>query len=62
MVIYFKTEKSIIKMNDVLEVNGIYLVIQSDLPGSKIRGAFKVNKDIPAIYLTLKHRIVLKNK
>ena len=27
MEIYFKTEKSIIKMNDVLEVNGKYLVM-----------------------------------
>lgn len=27
MIIYFKTEKSIIKMNDVLEVNGKYLVM-----------------------------------
>lgn len=35
---------------------GIYLVIQQDLPNSKIRGAFKVNKDVPAIYLTLKHK------
>lgn len=35
--------------------NGIYLVVQEDIPGSKIRGAFKVNRDIPAIYLTHKH-------
>ena len=36
--------------------NGIKLVIQEDLPGSKIRGAFKVNKDIPSIYLTKKYK------
>lgn len=36
--------------------NGIYLVIQEDIPGSKIRGAFKVHRGIPAIYLTYKHR------
>lgn len=36
--------------------NGIYLVIQDDLKGSKIRGAFKVLNDKPAIYLTRKHK------
>lgn len=46
-------EKSLIKtFND----NGVALVIQEDIPGSKIRGAFKVNKDVPAIYLTYKHK------
>lgn len=35
---------------------GIYLVIEDDIPGSKIRGAFKVHKDKPAIYLTKKHK------
>lgn len=40
----------------VFNENGIQLVIQEDLPGSKIRGAFKVNKDTPAIYLTLKYK------
>ena len=35
---------------------GIYLVIEPDLPKSKIRGAFRVNRDRPAIYLTLKHK------
>ncbi|MBE6148586.1 MAG: helix-turn-helix transcriptional regulator [Firmicutes bacterium] len=35
---------------------GIKLVIQDDLPGSKIRGAFKVNKNIPSIYLTRKYK------
>lgn len=36
--------------------NGIYLVIQDDLKGSKIRGAFKVLNNKPAIYLTKKHK------
>ena len=48
----FNKEKLIEKFNE----NGIYLVVQEDLPKSKIRGAFKVNKDSPAIYLTLKHK------
>lgn len=41
---------------DVFNKNGIYLVIQDDIPGSKIRGAFKVHRGIPAIYLTHKHQ------
>lgn len=45
-------EKLLIKeFND----KGIALVIQEDIPGSKIRGAFKVHKDMPAIYITYKH-------
>jgi len=36
--------------------NGVALVIQEDIPGSKIRGALKVHKDKPAIYLTYKHK------
>ena len=36
--------------------NGIFLVVQEDIPGSKIRGAFRVHRGIPAIYLTYKHR------
>ena len=47
----FNEEKLIEKFNE----NGIYLVIQEDIPGSKIRGAFKVHRGIPAIYLTYKH-------
>lgn len=47
----FNEEKLIKKFNE----NGIYLVIQEDIPGSKIRGAFKVHRGIPAIYLTYKH-------
>ena len=35
---------------------GIYLVIEDDLKGSKIRGAFKVLNTKPAIYLTRKHK------
>lgn len=44
------------KLVEMFNKNGIYLVIQQDLPKSKIRGAFRVNKDTPAIYLTLKHK------
>ncbi|WP_240843028.1 transcriptional regulator [Acidaminobacter sp. JC074] len=36
--------------------NGIFLSIIEDLPGSKIRGAFKVLDTKPAIYITLKHK------
>lgn len=52
-------KKNIFNEKDLISTfneNGIYLVIQEDLPNSKIRGAFKVNKDAPAIYLTLKHK------
>ena len=48
----FDEKKLINKFNE----NGIYLVIQDDLKGSKIRGAFKVLSDKPAIYLTKKHK------
>ena len=34
----------------------IKLVIEDDLPSSKIRGAFKVHKNIPSIYITRKHQ------
>lgn len=46
------------KLKEVFNKNGIYLVIQEDLKGSKIRGAFKVHKNKPAIYITLKHKRV----
>lgn len=36
--------------------NGIALVIKEDIPGSKIRGAFKVHKNAPAVYITYKHK------
>lgn len=44
--------------NLIAEFNkkGVYLVIENDIPGSKIRGAFKVNRGKPAIYLTKKHK------
>ncbi len=40
----------------VFNENGVYLVIEDDIPGSKIRGAFKVHRDVPAIYLTRKYK------
>lgn len=48
----FDEEKLIREFNK----NGINLVIQDDIKGSKIRGAFKVHRGVPAIYLTHKHR------
>lgn len=48
----FNEDELIKKFNE----NGIALVIQEDIPGSKIRGAFKVHKEVPAIYITYKHR------
>ena len=48
----FNEENLIKTFND----NGIFFVIQDDIPGSKIRGAFKVHRGIPAIYLTHKHK------
>lgn len=36
--------------------NGIYLAIENDLPGSKIRGAFRILGTVPAIYITKKHK------
>ena len=49
---YFNEKEIIEKFNE----EGIYLVIANDIPGSKIRGAFKVHRDKPAIYLTYKHK------
>lgn len=46
-------EEELIK---IFNENGVYLVIEDDIPGSKIRGAFKVHKDVPAIYITRKYK------
>ena len=48
----FNEKKLIKEFNN----NGIYLVIEDDLKGSKIRGAFKVLNTKPAIYITRKHK------
>ncbi len=40
----------------VFNQKGVYLVIQDDIPGSKIRGAFRVHRHTPSIYLTHKHK------
>lgn len=48
----FNEQELINKFNQ----NGIYLVIEDDLSGSKIRGAFKVLKNKPAIFITKKHK------
>lgn len=52
----FNNEFNIPSLQKLFNDNGIYLVIQEDIKGSKIRGAFKVHRDKPAIYLTLKHK------
>lgn len=44
------------KLIKVFNENGIYLAIESDLKGSKIRGAFRVLNDKPAIFITMKHK------
>ena len=44
------------KLIKVFNENGIMLAIEPDLKGSKIRGAFKVLDNIPAIYITTKHK------
>ncbi len=44
------------KLVEEFNKNGIYLVIEDDLPGTKTRGAFKILNNTPAIYLTRKHR------
>lgn len=48
----FNEKELISKFND----NGIFLAIENDLKGAKIRGAFKVLNDKPAIYITKKHK------
>ena len=48
----FDEDRLIKEFND----KGIYLVIEDDLKGSKIRGAFKVLNTKPAIYITRKHK------
>ena len=61
LVEYIKSCAKINKFdkNDLIakfNANGVYLAIEEDLSGSKIRGAFKILNDKPAIYLTTKHR------
>ena len=40
----------------LFNANGLYLAIEEDLKGSKIRGAFKVLNNKPAIYITKKYQ------
>ena len=44
------------KLIKLFNQNGIFLAIVDDLSGGKIRGAFKVLNDKPAIFLTKKHK------
>jgi len=48
----FNKEKLIKEFNN----KGIFLAIEPDLKGSKIRGAFRVLNSKPAIYITTKHK------
>ena len=48
----FNKEKLIKEFND----NGIFLAIEPDLKGAKIRGAFRVLNNKPAIYITPKYK------
>lgn len=61
IVIYIKKEASKNMFNEeklktCFNKYGIYLAIENDLKGSKIRGAFKVLNDKPAIYITKKYK------
>lgn len=54
-----KADKGVLNEDELIKFfnnNGVYLVIEDDIPGSKIRGAFKVHRGVPAIYITRKHR------
>ena len=44
------------KLIKIFNDNGIFLAIEPDLTGAKIRGAFKVLCNKPAIYITEKHK------
>ena len=44
------------KLIKVFNENGIFLAIEPDLKGAKIRGAFRVLNNKPAIYITTKYK------
>ena len=44
------------KLIEIFNKNGIFLAIEPDLKGAKIRGAFRVLNDKPAIYITPKYK------
>ena len=61
LVKFIKEEASNCNFNEdklIKEFNkyGIFLAIEDDLKGTKVRGAFKVLNDKPAIFLTKKHK------
>ncbi len=61
LVLYIKKQAQEDKFNkeEIIKTfneNGIYLVIEDDLSTSKIRGAFRVHNNKPAIYLTTKYK------
>ena len=45
-----------VKLINEFNKNGIFLAIEPDLKGAKIRGAFRVLNDKPAIYITTKYK------
>lgn len=52
-------KKNIFNKEELIKIfnkNGLFLAIEDDLTGSKIRGAFRVHVNKPAIYITMKHR------
>ena len=44
------------KLIEVFNKNGIFLAIETDLKGAKIRGAFRVLNNKPAVYITTKYK------
>ncbi len=61
LVKYIKEQasKNIFNKDELIKIfneNGIFLAIEDDLKGSKIRGAFRVLRNKPAIYITKKHK------
>lgn len=61
LIKFIKSEASSNNFNEnklIKEFNkkGIFLAIEDDLKGTKVRGAFKVLNDKPAIFLTKRHK------
>ena len=44
------------RLIEMFNKNGIYLAIEDDLSGTKVRGAFRVCRNHPAIYITRKYK------
>lgn len=48
----FKKGFELSKIQEILNNYGIYFICEKALPGTKVRGCFKVRNTIPAIYIT----------